>query len=83
MVLKSIAILLVGAALGTGLERARAPNAALVSIDSSVPASSPGLLLEPRVVVTASAESADARPSLEPAIESCAGGADATGNDCR
>jgi hypothetical protein len=82
MVSKSIAILLVGAALGAGVEHVRAPNQASVSVDTSGTASSSNLDRESIVAVMAEANSAGEQPSAEALIEACAGGADATGNDC-
>jgi hypothetical protein len=82
MVSKSIAILLVGAALGTGLEHVRAPNRASVSVDTSSATPSPNLHRESIVAVTAEAESAGEESSPENYIVGCVGGADPTGNDC-
>jgi hypothetical protein len=82
MVSKSIAILLVGIGLGTGLQYVGAPNRTSASVDTSGTTSSSNLHRESIVAVTAEAKSADEQPSPENHIGGCVGGADVTGNDC-
>ena len=93
MVLRSIAILLVGAALGAGVEYVVAPNRTSPSVDTSGIASSSNLHPESTRAVTA--ESFPAAAGLPPApllaalgLEvvdiraTCAGSMDANGDEC-
>lgn len=80
--MKSIAILLVGIGLGTGLQYVGTPNRTSAFVDARGATPGSNLHRDSIVEVMAEARSADEQSSPENHIVGCVGGADPTGNDC-